>query len=57
MSKTKVKKESLIIQYTRILHKYGGPNSKQALAFIKSHKSNVQFVIRARTLNVVWQLI
>lgn len=46
----------LIIQYTNILHAFGGPDSAEAKAFLALHARDATFRDRALTLNEVWKL-
>ncbi len=43
--------ESLIIQYTNLLHKYRDVNAKQVREFVEQHKDDKVFVLQAETLD------
>lgn len=45
---------SLIVEYTNLLHKHGGPNSNEAKAFVALHIKNDIFVKRAEILHKLW---
>lgn len=42
--------QPLIIQYTNLLHKHGGPTAKACRDFIENH-TDLAFRCRAQTLN------
>ena len=46
--------QPLIIQYTNLLHKHGGPDAKQVKAFKDKHKKDSDFIRRAETLDRVF---
>jgi len=45
----------LIVQYTKILNAYGGPNSNKAKEFLAEYKEDELFVERAEKLNKMWK--
>lgn len=46
----------LVIEYTNILHAFGGPDSKEAQVYVQQHSDDLVFVRRAKTLNELWKL-
>jgi hypothetical protein len=46
----------LIIQYTNLLHRHGGPESSQVKEFRAMHSDDAVFLRRADTLDYVWRL-
>ena len=47
--------QSLIIQYTSLLHQYRDPNAEQVKAFREKQKDPV-FIKRAAVLDKIWKL-
>ena len=48
--------DDLIIQYTNLLHRHGGPNASDVKKFVEQQRDDAVFLRRANALNRVWQL-
>lgn len=46
----------LIIQYTNLLHRHGGPDSSRVKKFRAQHSGDTVFIRRADVLDYVWRL-
>lgn len=49
-------KESLTVQYTKLLQQHRDPDAKAVLDFVKKHKNDKVFIKRVKTLNKLWEL-
>jgi hypothetical protein len=51
-----LEKTHLIVDYVKILHRSGGPESEEAEAFVEAHVDDPTFLRRAEVLKQVWDL-
>jgi len=48
--------ESLLIQYTNLLHEHGGPDSEAVKQYREQHAKNKLFIERSRKLDALFKL-